>query len=104
MADDLIFLHGRATPQCDAIVDKHFDGYYTLQYMDRGAIDLSYDEQAYRLEGEWFWPAYPGPHIKFRAAAGTKTWSHRYVAFRGPAVGRWIADRLLLTEPQRAMA
>ncbi len=102
MARDLVFLHGRATPQCNAIVDKHFDGYYTLQYMDRGAIDLSYDEQAYRLDGSWFWPAYPGPLICFQTAAGTAHWSHRYVAFRGAMVGRWIADRLWLTKPQPA--
>ena len=102
MPRDLIFLHGRATPRCDTFVNKYFEGYYTLQYMDRGAVDLWYDDRAYHLESPSFWPAYPGPHIRFNAAAGTTHWSHRYVAFRGAMVGRWIADRLWLSQPQPA--
>jgi len=50
MPRDLIFLHGRATPRCDTFVNKYFEGYYTLQYMDRGAVDLWYDDRAYHLE------------------------------------------------------
>ncbi len=104
MTDDLVFLHGRATPQCDSRVDKHFEGYHTLQYMDRGAVSLSFGERSFRLEGPWFWPAFPGPRIRFAPAAGTSHWSHRYVAFRGAAVGRWIASKLFPTEPQVALA
>jgi AraC-like DNA-binding protein len=102
MDDDLIFLHGSATPRCNTRVDKHFDGYYTMQYMDRGAIDLSHDDRAWRLEGAWCWTAFPGPRIRFAPAVGTGNWSHRYVAFRGARVGRWIADRLYHREPQAA--
>ncbi|MGH7214201.1 MAG: helix-turn-helix domain-containing protein [Tepidisphaeraceae bacterium] len=100
--DDLVFLHGRATERCDAVVDKHFVGYHTLQYMTAGAVDLSYDARAYRLKGRWFWTAYPGPLIRFRAATGHAWWTHRYIAFTGPLAARWRAQGLFPREPQPA--
>lgn len=102
MVADLIFLHFNHVPQCSAVVDKHFDGYATLQYMCRGGIELSYDHQAFLLEGEWFWPAYPGPWIRFHAAPGCPWWEHRYAAFRGPLLNRWIAENLFPLHPQPA--
>src|SRR5262245_43161464 len=89
--EGISFLHGSATPRCTAVVDTHFDGYYTLQFMARGAVDLYYDREHHRLEGRWCWTAFPGPWIRFRLAPGCPWWHHRYVAVRGPLVVRWLA-------------
>jgi AraC-like DNA-binding protein len=99
--DDLIFLHCGAMPACDARVDKHFDGYWTLQFGVSGGVELFYDERRHLLTREtaWFWPAFPGPRIRFHVADGP-TWDHRYAAFRGPRVARWVADGLWPEEPQ----
>ena len=42
---DLVFLAGERSANCDAFVDKHFDGYHTLQYVDRGKVELFYDDE-----------------------------------------------------------
>lgn len=99
---ELIFLHSGFTPQCTARLDKHFDGYHTLQFLSDGAVEVGYDERAYTLAGAWFWPAFPGPRIRFHVAPGHTSWPHRYVAFQGPLVGRWASEGLLLSAPQPA--
>jgi AraC-like DNA-binding protein len=101
---DLVFLHSNRTVFCDAHVDKWFDGYWTLQFAAEGGVEAFYDDTHYLLPaGEaWFWPAYPGPHIRFHPTPGRLTWDHRYVAFQGPRVVRWIAEGLYPTVPQRA--
>jgi AraC-like DNA-binding protein len=101
---DLYFLLSGYYPDCTYRVDKKFEGYHSLQYMSHGGVELSYDDNVHVLEGAWFWPAYPGPRIRFHAAPGCVAWSHRFVAFRGPLVSRWTADGLLADSPQRAPA
>jgi AraC-like DNA-binding protein len=98
--DDLTFLHSAHFPRCAARLDKRFEGYHSLQFMASGEVDLFYDRQRHALRGRWFWPAYPGPRIRFFAAAGCSTWSHRYVAFAGPLVGRWASEGLMPRGPQ----
>jgi AraC-like DNA-binding protein len=98
----MAFLHGGHTPVCTARVDKHFEGYYTLQFMEAGCVELFYDQIRHRLEGAWFWPAYPGPHIRFHAGPGHASWNHRYIAFKGPLVNQWVADGLFSMLPQAA--
>jgi len=97
---DLVFLHGQAVARCTHDIDKHFEGYQTLQYMDGGAVELSVGARRFVLEGRWFWSAWPGPRVAFHAAAGHRTWSHRWVAFRGPRVGRWTAEGIFPVWPQ----
>ena len=87
MADaPLIFHYGQAVPQCDHRIDKHFEGYCTLQYMSGGAVALSIDGDRRLLEGRWFWSCYPGPRIAFCPAIERSTWNHRYLAFSGDLV------------------
>jgi len=86
--------------ECNARIDKYFVGYYTLQYMEEGSLELSYDDNRYRLDGSWLWPAYPGPLIRFNVAPGHATWNHRYVAFKGPLVNQWITEGLFPLVPQ----
>ena len=101
---DLVFLHGHRTQRCDAVVAKRFLGYLTLQYCHEGAVVLAYDERETVLRGQWTWPAFPGPFIRFRAAPGTRAWDHRYVAVAGPLANRWFADGLFPHAPQPAPA
>jgi len=102
MAADLIFLHGCPTEHCTARVDKHFDGYYTIQYIAAGAVELYYDDTRYLLTPGHYWPAFPGPHIRFHPAPGHDWWTHRYIAFCGPVASRWMAEGLIPREPQPA--
>ncbi len=100
---DLTFLHCRATPFCDARVDKRFEDYFTLQFMESGAVELFYDDEFYDLRGgAWFWPAFDGPRIRFHAARDVASWNHRYAAFVGPLVGHWQRAGLWPDAPQRA--
>jgi AraC-like DNA-binding protein len=106
----LIFLCGTHLPRCRHHVDKVFDGYYTLQYMEpgsRGGLHLEIGGREYGLKGRWFWSCHPGPRIRFWPAdenAGGY-WEHRYVAFRDGGAGllaRWATEGLFPIAPQRA--
>ena len=99
---ELTFLYGESVARCAHRIDKHFEGYYTLQYMSAGSVELSIDDRRNVLSGRWFWSAYPGPRIAFRPARPTKHWRHRYIAFRGPRVRRWMAAGLFPIAPQPA--
>lgn len=98
---ELTFLHCSHVPRATHSVDKHLEGYFSLQYMAEGAVDLSYDGAGRRLEGEWFWMAAPGPRIAFHAASGTAAWDHRHAAFQGPTAELWAAQGLLDFRAQR---
>lgn len=84
----LTVLHANHFPRCSAVIDKHFKGYSSVQFMEAGAVRLAYDGAAHVLEGAWFWFAMPGPRIRF-SPAGRRPWSHRYIAFCGPLVDSW---------------
>jgi AraC-like DNA-binding protein len=94
MPDDLVFLHGASIIGYQGVIAKRFEGYYTLQLITSGGVEVWYDDQQYELIGTWFWPAYPGPYIRFHPAPGFASWEHRYVAFQGPAMNRWVAAGL----------
>lgn len=100
---DLVFLHGQSVPECDHDIAKHFVGYYTLQFMSAGEVDLQVGPRHYALSGRWFWSAYPGPRISFHASGSSRTWRHRYVAFRGQRVQRWIDAGLFPIWPQQPL-
>ena len=101
-APELTFLYGESVARCTHRIDKHFQGYYTLQYMSAGSVELAIDERRHALTGRWFWSAYPGPRIAFHAAPPTRFWRHRYIAFRGPRVQRWMSAGLFPIAPQPA--
>lgn len=102
MSTDLIFLHCGYFPRCQTRVDKHFTDYYSFQYMSRGTVELSYDDQVHQMSGKWVWPAYPGPRIRFHPGGESGWWEHRYVAFSGGLVARWISEGLFPMPPQQA--
>ena len=101
---DLFFLHCDHYPHCTARIDKRFDSYHSLQWMESGSVELFYDEEKSQLCAEqdttWFWPAFPGPRIRFGPSRGGDTWNHRYAAFTGPRVEQWKRAGLWTYRPQ----
>jgi AraC-like DNA-binding protein len=85
MSLELIFLHAGRIPKCDARVDKHFEGYQSLQFVRRGTVELFYGEARHVVEAPAFWICSPGPHIRFHGYQG-KAWHHQYIAMRGPGL------------------
>lgn len=92
---ELVFLHGNHRPQCEAIVNKHYIGYYTLQYITEGKVELFYNDNRYTLHPGTFWMGYPGPLIRFHSAFPGAFWNHRYIAFTGVLVQRWEGHGLI---------
>lgn len=99
---DLIFLHHSHVPRCTATVDKRFEGYCSLQLMVQGEVELWYDRQRYELRGRWLWCCWPGPHVRFHRLGDCPWWDHRYLAFRGPLMQRWLDLGVLPPAPQPA--
>lgn len=104
MHDDLVFLASSHVPQCRGVLDKYLIGYSTIQFMEEGGIWIAYDETEFEIEGAWFWPAHPGPRIRWHVDSGYRHWSHRHIGFQGALVNRWAAMGLWLTTPQPAPA
>jgi AraC-like DNA-binding protein len=104
MRDDLIFLATSRAPNHQSLIDKYLDGYFTIQLMTEGTgpIEVAFDERSWTLEGDWFWPAFPGVRTRFHPATPESFWFHRHVGFRGPLVGQWQAMGLWLDAPQPA--
>lgn len=100
--NDLNFLHSGFTEHCTATVDKHFVGYYTLQFMTAGAVDLYYGNSPYELRTPMAWTAFPGPRIRFHRGPDAAWWTHRYAAFTGARVAQWVSEGLWFQEPQQA--
>jgi AraC-like DNA-binding protein len=101
MARSVQFLFGQFVPRCNHNINKHFEDYYVLQYMEGGEIDLEIGGRAFHLQGRWFWSSYPGPRIGFHASNPGQTWMHRYLAFRGAGVRQWIEQGLFPIDPQQ---
>lgn len=103
MDGELTFLATSRTPQCRQRLDKHVIGYATIQFVTQGGVRVGYDERWFDLpprpEG-WFFPAYPGPRLRFHVLEGWEWWSHYHVAFQGARLSHWIAEGLWFTEPQ----
>ena len=103
--NDLVLLATTNSQRARVFVDKHLHGYATIQFAENicGALMLSYDAQFYEWEnGKWFFPAHPGPHLKFHPRGAHDNWHHRHIGFAGPLVEKWRAAGLWLERPQRA--
>ncbi|MBB6052266.1 helix-turn-helix transcriptional regulator [Armatimonas rosea] len=100
---NLTFLASSSHPLYTLNLDKHLLGYYTIQYVCQGELEVAYDDQFYSLTDQpsgWFFPAYPGPRLRFHPRTLGGTWWHRHLAFQGDRVEQWRAQGLWLTEPQ----
>lgn len=102
----LVFLAASRSPHCSLRLDKHLSGYHTMQFMSAqsGGVYVAYDDRAYHLaDGQaWFWPAYPGPRLRFAPAPPFAQWFHRHVGFTGSLVSRWASEGLWPDAPQPA--
>lgn len=99
----LTFLASSNHPQYSLYLDKHLIGYYTIQFVCAGALRVAYDQREFVLDttpGGWFFPAYPGPRLRFHPIQPGGIWWHRHLAFQGDRVEQWRAQGLWLTEPQ----
>jgi AraC-like DNA-binding protein len=94
MSNELTFLHSAAYPRYSYQIDKHFNGYHALQFMQAGSIRLAYGNHEQILQGAWMWATYPGPRIAFGPDRPGGWWNHRYLAFSGPRVARWQGEGL----------
>ena len=97
-AQNCRILHGHPTPQCRARVDKEFAGYYTVQFMDAGQVELFYGPRHFTLDGPNFWFCRPGLRIRFHPGI-TGWWSHRYFAFTGALPRQWMRQGLMSETP-----
>lgn len=102
MREDLVILAASNNPVCRQILDKHLVGYATIQFMARGGCQVAYDETWHSLEGAWFFPAHPGPRIRFRPHPGHDCWHHRHIGFGGTLWLRWRNAGIWLETPQPA--
>jgi len=98
MKTRLRLIHWSNNPACSARLDKHFDGYHSLQLITHGRMLLSYDDVTHRLGGTQFWFHYPGPRIRL-APEGNTSWHHRHIAFRGEKCAEWLQAGLLARPP-----
>lgn len=96
--NELHFLHGSNRLDCDSIVEKHYEGYFSLQFITRGSVRLQYGEDVWMLGSGHFWFHYPGPFIRLRPGE-TPTWHHRHIAISGPLAEEWRAAGLLEGPP-----
>lgn len=90
-------------PLCRQRLDKHVVGYATVQFVSRirPSLFLAYDEREYELKGQWFFPAHPGPRLRFHAVDDGE-WHHRHIGFKGGLWEEWRARGVWLEMPQRA--
>lgn len=96
---DIRFLHSNHYKNCRAVVDKHFNGYCSIQLMSQGGVELYYGDRKHELSGRWYWAAFPGPRIRFHVLAPFPWWEHRYVAFQGPHVADLLNAGLIPETP-----
>jgi len=84
-------------PQCDAWVDKRFDGYYVIDYAHQGALLHATEDRApVHAQGPVAWVTYPGPRFRFGNPPQGKQlrWDHFCAAFRGARVTEWVEQGL----------
>jgi AraC-like DNA-binding protein len=105
MRDELVLLASSRVKDAHVLVNKHLHGYATIQFATDivGTAVISYDDDIYELtSGDWFFPAHPGPLIRFNTKHAGESWFHRHIAFSGPLVEKWRSMGIWLEKPQQA--
>lgn len=102
--DDLTFLVWSGPRRSWQRLDKRLVGYSTLQFVEDGTLELAYDDDVVSISEPAFFPAYPGPRLRFHPLPGDEDrgWIHRHVAFQGPRFLPWVAGGLWPTRSQPA--
>ena len=101
--NDLVLLAWSNMPACRQRLDKHLVGYATIQFVCdiSSSLFVAYDEREFELQDEWFFPAHPGPRLRFHALENG-CWHHRHIGFKGLLWDSWRASGLWPNIPQRA--
>lgn len=91
--------------QCRAWVDKYFDGYYVVDYCERGSLEHRVEsdgggEQHSVIEAGTAWLTFPGPRFRFGSPpeGADRVWHHRCVGFKGPRAERMVEEGLFPVE------
>ena len=102
--DDLTFLAWSGPRRSHQRLDKHLVGYSTIQFVEDGTLELAYDDDIVAISEPSFFPAYPGPRLRFHPLPGDEArgWVHRHLAFQGPRFLSWVASGLWPTRAQLA--
>jgi AraC-like DNA-binding protein len=102
--DDLVWVGYNHLAACSALVSKHFDGYYVLNYAHTGRIRWQMDNHPEQvLEAPVVWWTFPGPYFRF-GYNGKQPWDHRFVSFKGSRVQTLIKDGLFDPKTRRPFA
>jgi AraC-like DNA-binding protein len=99
----LTFLATSDIATCTQNYDRAISGYCTIQFTRGARLCLGYDEDWHDIPpAPAFWPAYPGPRLRFHRAEGEHHWHHTHIAFTGPQILRWEEEGLWPFAPQAA--
>jgi AraC-like DNA-binding protein len=81
-------------------LDRSWTTYCVLQFEDDGPVQYTFGDSATarfkRIDRPCAWVTYPGPRYRFGSVPGT-TLTHRYVAFTGPRMQRYIDTGMIAT-------
>lgn len=95
------FIAINALPKYKLTIDRVFESYYGLQFVDAGGVELHIDDQKYIMEGQWLWCTYPGPHFVYKPLKKHGYWSHHYITFKGSRAEEWAKEGLIPFAPQQ---
>lgn len=82
-------------PDCRVWVDRRINGYFGLQYADRGSISWAINRgPVITLTAPVAWWTWPEVWWNFGSTGGSP-WDHRFITFRGPRADQWVRNGLL---------
>ncbi len=91
----LQFLASSRQKDCNAVIEKYFDNYYTIQLITSGELFLAYDNNECVIKAPCIFTCYPGVRIRFhKMEHSVEPWEHYHIAFRGSKVQEWTASGL----------
>lgn len=97
------FLIWDAIPECSEMFDRTWSSHCALQFEEEGPVQYAFGDSASEplsvIDTPCAWVTYPGPRFRYGSPPGT-TRTHRYVAFTGPRVQRYIRTGLIPTGSQ----
>lgn len=97
--DDLEFVcSGKSSSSSSAYVGHYFDGYYGLQFISSGRIQLKVnDSEVITARGPVCFFTAPGAAFSYNSLPG-ETREHYFVCFKGPRIERYLQGGLLPQE------
>ena len=99
--DDLEFVCSGKSNQCDSAYSRHyFDGYYGLQFISSGKVQLKVDDsETLTARGPVCFFTAPGAAFSYNSLPGEFR-NHYFVCFKGARTERYLAGGLLPQKPE----